>query len=128
MLSYTMNFDLSEFEKEADAMLEDIGNAVIRASIIMKERARQHMRSSQYHLDEVAEGIMVGTLKNAKGKKNDPSVKLHAFGNRGKGNLARIFVGGTTYRFRRGYVKADNSIDEALNQEILESEIKKVLK
>lgn len=133
MLSYNMNFDLSEFDSEFNGKLEDIGKAVISASLMMKERARQHMRSSHYHLNEVAEGILVGTLKKARGKKNDPSVKLHAFGNRGKGNLARIFVGGTVYRFtrngkNRGYVQASNSIEEALDQSILDSKINEALK
>lgn len=133
MLSYNMNFDLSEFDNEFNGKLEDIGKAVISASLMMKERARQHMKSSQYHLDEVSDGILVGTLKKARGKKEDPSVKLHAFGNRGKGNLARIFVGGTVQRFTKngksnGYIQATNSIDEALDQSILDAKIKEALK
>lgn len=133
MLSYKMNINLSEFQKDFEGKLEEIGGAVISASLAMKERARQHMRASRYNLGGVAEGIIVGTLKTARGKKADPSVKLHAFGNRGKGSLARILVGGTVQRYTkngkaRGMILATNSIEEALDQEILNEKIRQVLK
>lgn len=133
MLNYTLQVNVAEFEREAKKKIEDIGSAVIVASFLMKERARQHMKTSQYRLAEVSRGIMVGTLKKARGKREDPSVKLHAFGTGEHANLARIFVGGTVYRFNRkgkglGYVRPDNSIDEALSEEILRQQIERVIK
>lgn len=131
--------------------LKDIERAMLSAAIKMRDKARYNLKNNVhgYRLDKVADkGIILGTLK--KDYALNPMVKLHAFGTKEEGRLARIFITGTvkretvrSYIYKKdknqhlndrigtgkplGYIKSTDAIASAVNQEILENEIKKVL-
>lgn len=134
MMVYNFNFDETALSKEAEVKNEEIGKAVVSAAIEMKYKARTNLKSTPYKMDKVADsGILLGTLKKDYRKEFHPKVKLHAFGNRGEGTLARIFVGGTVGRYTKtgkytGYIRNSDAIAKAVNQAILDEKINNVLK
>lgn len=142
------------FSKYFNNPLKDIERAMLLAAIKMRDRARYNLKNNVhgYRLDKVADkGIILGTLKkDYENEGYNPIVKLHAFGTKEEGRLARIFITGTvkretvrSYIYKKnknqhlnanigtgkplGYIKSTDAIASAVNQEILENEIKKVL-
>lgn len=100
MITFTLNFDDTALIKEAGKKNDEIGKAVVAAAFIMRDNARQNLKSSPYKMDNVAEGIMLGTIKKDYRHEWHPKVKLHSFGYLTKDStLARIFVGGTVPRY-----------------------------
>lgn len=126
--SQDLNLDAYQSTK-----LRVIEKALFASTYEMMRRARNDMRGSGYRLDEVANGIVVGSLK----KYGDTErLTLHAFGTGEHANLARIFVGGTIERkgtskygkpYTKGYIKATNSIDDSLDESLLNQYIKNAI-
>lgn len=133
MMSYIFNFDESLLSKEAEQKNDEIGKAVVSAAIEMKNKARYNLKSTPYKMNNIADkGIILGTLKKDYKKDPNPKVKLHAFGNKEEGRLARIFVGGTTVRINKkgkatGYIRNPEAIKNAVDQSILDNKITIIL-
>lgn len=135
MLEYSFDFGDDILQEKALSKNDEIGKAVVSAAIKMKNIARYNLKNNihGYKLDKVADkGIILGTLKKDYKYDYNPKVKLHSLGNIEEGVLARIFVGGTVGRYTNkdrytGYIKGTDAIASAVNQEILDNEIKKVL-
>jgi len=133
MITFTLNFDDTALIKEAEKKNDEIGKAVVAAAFIMKDNARKNLKSSPYKMNNVAEGIILGTLKKDYRHEWHPKVKLHSFGYLTKDStLARIFVGGTVPRYTgkrfTGYIRNSDAIGKAVNQGILDNKINEVLK
>lgn len=128
-------FDTRDLENYSDEMVSKIDRAVVAAAFKIRDEIREEFKksASQYpnhteKYDDLAQGIMVGKLKNSQ-------IKVHAMGSNEKQNTykTRFFVGGTTYRKtnkgNRGYIKANSAIDSGIHnaEEILNSFIKNTL-
>lgn len=118
--------DLTEASQD---ILKSIDKAVLAAAFNIRDNMRNSFLSSftkyKYGTSEynsLAEGIMVGKLKDSK-------VKVHALGSKSKYNTykTRFFVGGTLYRtqkqvndknikpYSKGFIKSNDAVKQGLN-------------
>lgn len=118
--------DLTEASQD---ILKSIDKAVLAAAFNIRDNMRNSFLSaftkykhgtSEYN--SLAEGIMVGKLKDSK-------VKVHALGSKSKYNTykTRFFVGGTLYRtqkqvngknikpYSKGFIKSNDAVRQGLN-------------
>lgn len=129
MISMEFVIDPEVIEREYEDKKKDIEGAVMSTAVEIRDRARYHLTSTPYRMDKIARnGIVYGRLKK---DGETSSSKVHAFGVKDDGSLARIFVRGTVGRNngRRytGYIKPTPAIDQALDQNLLDNNIQKTL-
>lgn len=128
-------FDTRDLENYSDEMVSKIDRAVVAAAFKIRDEIREEFKksASQYpnhteKYNDLAEGIMVGKLKNSQ-------IKVHAMGSNEKPDTfkTRFFVGGTVYRKtnkgNKGFIKSNASVDNGLRnaEEILNTFIKNTL-
>lgn len=128
-------FDTRDLENYSEEMISKIDRAVVAAAFKIRDEIREEFKKSasmyDNHTDKyekLAEGIMVGKLKNSQ-------IKVHALGSNEKPDTfkTRFFVGGTTYRKNnrgnKGFIKSNAAVDNGLSnaENILNSFIKNTL-
>jgi len=128
-------FDTRDLETLTDEMISKIDRAVVAAAFKIRNEIREEFKKSATDYpngtekyNDLAEGIMVGKLKNSQ-------IKVHAMGSNEKPDTykTRFFVGGTTYRKtnrgNKGFIKANNAVEKGLSnaEEILNTFINNTL-
>lgn len=128
-------FDTRDLSDASDEILNKVDSAVLAAAFKIRDEMREDFKrditlykyaTKDYY--KMAEGIMVGKLRNGK-------VKIHAFGPKHNDGTwkARFFVGSTTYRKNsrgnKGFIKANESVDDGLRnaESILSTYIKNTI-
>lgn len=118
--------DLDTFGKE---MLQDIDRAVLAAAFKMRDNARAKFLGSPHrktsNFDSLTKGINVGKLINHQ-------TNINAYGTREHYNSykTRFFEGGTKPRTKghdRGYLNGVHSLEDAMDQGLLEKYITNVI-
>jgi hypothetical protein len=128
-------FDTRDLENYSDEMISKIDKAVVAAAFKIRDEIREEFKKSANEYanhtekyNDLAEGIMVGKLKNSQ-------IKVHAMGSNEKPDTfkTRFFVGGTVYRKtnkgNKGFIKSNASVDKGLRnaEDILNTFIKNTL-
>lgn len=127
-------YNIEELDVASNNLIKRIDKAVAAAAFKMRDNARDAFRQSASNYPhstkkffELAEGINVGRMKNHE-------IAVHSFGKKEQYNSykTRFFVGGTKYRFSkngasRGYIAANNVVQQSADQTILENFIKNTI-
>lgn len=138
-------YDSREITDFGDKMISQIGRAVVASAFKIRDLMREDFKNDEsiykYHngrYKDLAEGIMIGKLKNGE-------IKVHALGSKDKYETykTRFFVGGTRYReqvkrggdalktpYSKGFIQENKAVDDGASQgqRILDTYIGNVLK